>query len=534
MAIATLFVVDLLTRGWSGLEAHYADRGLLPRSALFEEFSHPWNWSLLFLSGRTEVIAGIFGVGAVAGVAMAVGFYTRLATFVCWMILISIQSRNPMIIHGGDVLLRQLLFWAMFVPLGARHSVDATREAPPQAPNRYWSIGTVALLAQVVILYEFAFLHKTGKEWWPLGTAVQQAMQVDVFVWGLGLWLREHPLVMHYLTYLTLAVQSVGPIFLISPIYPTLTRTIALVSLVGMHVGLGLSLDLGSFPWIDAAGMVPLIPAFYLDRMGGLFAAIDRGLRPIARALSALADAASWRPARTWLVTPWLSRVTVVGMLAYVLAWNAASIERWNIAFPQNYTWIAHLTRTDQVWNMFSPRPMRDDGWYVMHGKLEDGTEVDVYHATVGAPSKDKPADVPADYVDQRWRKYLMNLWGKNNSGHRVYYGRWLCRHWSDVHPDLARLQRFQITYMKEQTRKDGTARDVEPSQIWDHICLTKQERQRRDAREAEASSPRGARVEGVDATEAEPASEPPAPDADPTPPAGQTAPEPSPAVAPG
>jgi hypothetical protein len=33
--------------------------------------------------------------------------------------------RNPYILSGGDVLLRVVVFWAMFLPLGDRYSLDA-------------------------------------------------------------------------------------------------------------------------------------------------------------------------------------------------------------------------------------------------------------------------------------------------------------------------------------------------------------------------------------------------------------------------
>ena len=34
------------------------------------------------------------------------------------------ESRNPIILHGGDIVLRMMLFWSLFLPLGARWSAD--------------------------------------------------------------------------------------------------------------------------------------------------------------------------------------------------------------------------------------------------------------------------------------------------------------------------------------------------------------------------------------------------------------------------
>ena len=60
------------------------------------------------------LVAGLF-----AGLLL-VGYRTGLATCVSWFMLLSVQARNPIILQGGDVLLRLLLFWGIFLPLGER------------------------------------------------------------------------------------------------------------------------------------------------------------------------------------------------------------------------------------------------------------------------------------------------------------------------------------------------------------------------------------------------------------------------------
>jgi hypothetical protein len=54
----------------------------------------------------------------VAATAVALGYYTRLAMFLSWYPVISLHDRNPIILHNGDGVLRLLLFWGMFLPLG--------------------------------------------------------------------------------------------------------------------------------------------------------------------------------------------------------------------------------------------------------------------------------------------------------------------------------------------------------------------------------------------------------------------------------
>jgi len=121
-----------------------------------------------------------------------------------------------------------------------------------------------------------------------------------------------------------------------------------------------------------------------------------------------------------------------------------------------------------QYWTMFAPDPLRDDGWYVMPGRLTNGTKVDIYRG--GAPvSYDKPADVSAQYGDARSRNYMMNLWQRSYSDYRLYYGQYHCREWNREHD--VKLETFQMVYVLEQTGSDGDEPPEERT-IWRHDCF--------------------------------------------------------------
>ena len=96
-----------------------------------------------------------------------VGWHTRIATAVSWALLVSLHARNPWLASmGGDALLRLFLFWGMFLPLGARLSLDARREpALARAPAQYVSAATVALLGQVCLVYFATGAQKSGELW---------------------------------------------------------------------------------------------------------------------------------------------------------------------------------------------------------------------------------------------------------------------------------------------------------------------------------------------------------------------------------
>ena len=121
MCAALVVLADLALRA-RDLRAHYTDDGVLPQAYFLVDKTR---WSLHLLSGSAYFQAALFVLAAVFALLLLVGYRTRLATFVTWLLLLSLQSRNWMILNSGDVVLRLTLFWSLFLPLGARFSVDS-------------------------------------------------------------------------------------------------------------------------------------------------------------------------------------------------------------------------------------------------------------------------------------------------------------------------------------------------------------------------------------------------------------------------
>lgn len=67
----------------------------------------------------------VFLVHIFIGLCMAVGYHTSLMTCLTWFMTVSLHARNILVLHGGDILMRMLLFFAMFLPLGEVYSIDA-------------------------------------------------------------------------------------------------------------------------------------------------------------------------------------------------------------------------------------------------------------------------------------------------------------------------------------------------------------------------------------------------------------------------
>ena len=146
VVFALIVLVDLLSR-LSDLKVFYSDDGVMPRAAVHENLPHSWFISLHFLSGRAEVEALMFVISGTSCSATPRGLQNSDGNvFGPGLLFSSLCIRNPFIVHGGDNLLKMMLFWGIFVPWGARYSVDSslnpTPGALPQESVFNWSDGS--------------------------------------------------------------------------------------------------------------------------------------------------------------------------------------------------------------------------------------------------------------------------------------------------------------------------------------------------------------------------------------------------------
>jgi hypothetical protein len=269
LGLGLLIILDLINRA-SALNAHYTDWGLLPRDILIREFRTPWRFSIHLLSGQFEFQVALFILAGVLAFSLAVGYRTRLVTILSWILLLSLQTRNPMVLQAGDTILRMLLFWGMFLPLGATYSVDSIF-APNQKPlpRSVKSISTFAVLLQVAFVYWFSYLLKDHPIW-KQGEAIYYALSIDHFVTPIGLTLLQHPSMMKGLTYLTLWLEALGPFLVFMPFGTGAFRFVIITLFCCFHLGLAATMELGLFPYISIVGWSLFLPGAVWDRLSNL------------------------------------------------------------------------------------------------------------------------------------------------------------------------------------------------------------------------------------------------------------------------
>jgi hypothetical protein len=453
IGLGLLLLADLFVRS-GDLTAHYTDAGVLPRDVV------PASATCLHgLDGSWAFQAALFLVAGLFALALLVGWHTRLATFASCFLLISLHARNPLVIDGGDVLLRVLLFWGIFLPLGARWSLDRARSPEPPPPPCVTSVATTALLLQVCFVYWFSALLKSDPSWRTDGTAVYYALSLEPFATRMGRHLLAYPDLLRLFTLATFWLEALGPALLFVPYGQGPLRTFAVAGFGLFHLlGLNLTLELGHFPYVCAVAWLALLPTWFWDRI-------------MPRSPERLGAPPGGGVPET-IATPVWMQVMAGVLLIYVFFWNVRTIdfERFEPLLPQRLNWLGEGLGLGQSWGMFAPYPSKESGWYVIVGTREDGRQVDLF--TGGGPVRwDRPELVSATFKNTRWRKYLMNLAQLEHARYRDGYARYLCGQWNAAHIGGERLKSVEVYFMLAITLPNDQASPRHRVLLGTHVC---------------------------------------------------------------
>ncbi|MEZ6094117.1 MAG: HTTM domain-containing protein [Pirellulaceae bacterium] len=150
-------------------QTFFSDQGVLPRvndREILDSMGLQSAWTLYAINGSVEFARGMMLAQLITAIAFTVGFATRWANVICLILVWSLQMRNPLITTGGDVLLRTLLIWSMFLPMGAAASVDMIIRPSKRWPKSHvFNVATVGMVVQLMFVYFCAGVAKLNADW---------------------------------------------------------------------------------------------------------------------------------------------------------------------------------------------------------------------------------------------------------------------------------------------------------------------------------------------------------------------------------
>lgn len=261
--LAGIVLVDLFYRAHH-LYEHYGRFGIFPKELWLTWWADNGYWSLHMLFEAPEWSLALMVLEALAGLFLLIGWYTRLSTVVVWFLAVSLDHANQFIIQAGDTWLTVFLFIGIFLPLGTYASVDAGLQKQAPENTRFTSIWTFALILQIALFYFAASLFKNGITWQD-GNAVYYALSLDYFRTWFGSLIYQSRELLTVITFGVHYLQYIVPYLILAPFFTKYLRSIAVILLIGMHIGLGISMHLGPFSFVSIAGLCALLPSFFFD-----------------------------------------------------------------------------------------------------------------------------------------------------------------------------------------------------------------------------------------------------------------------------
>lgn len=264
ICLGLMVIVDLILRS-RDLVAFYTDAGVFPRTIAIPN-SLEWSYSFHFMNGTATFQIILFLVHALFAFQLMLGYRTWLATVATLILTISLQVRNPHILQGSDILLTLLLFWSLFLPLGARFSFDEGLNKTPPQSNHYVSMASAALLLQAMAVYFFsAVMKEANPEWSTTYTGVLYALRGGSYGTSLGQWFGQFETIARWLTRYVMLLEYYGPFLMFLSAYYAPARLLMQLLFISMHLGFLLFLGVGQFPWISITSLLAFTPSAVWD-----------------------------------------------------------------------------------------------------------------------------------------------------------------------------------------------------------------------------------------------------------------------------
>ena len=181
----------------------------------------------------------------VSAIALTIGWHSRLAALIVFVLIMSFEFRNPFIFNSGDNLIRiEALFLAMS-PCGAALSLDKYRTT-----GSFWSAQIRApwpirlMQVQLTLIYLATFQIRMTGEKWPDGTALSYAFRLDdMLIVQVPQWISTNALLMNVATSGTLLLELAIGIL----VWNRRCRPIVLAAGLVLHSAILVSVAVGFF-----------------------------------------------------------------------------------------------------------------------------------------------------------------------------------------------------------------------------------------------------------------------------------------------
>ena len=458
LLLTTALFTDLAER-FLNTRYFFTESGIFPEPLWDKIYGYkPYYWSLHF-NESDLIIWCMVGLQVILAGCLVIGYRLRLTLILSWILLLSMNLGNPLLTYGGDKLSPGLLLIAALIPLTV-----AQRQKAGNGPLTY--LAGFLMLAQVTMLYTAAGAAKVWQVYWMNGDALYNAMHFNLLVKPLGLFLLNFETFLKVSSWATPWAEIVLPMLCWLPSWKGRIRALALLGILGLNIGIWLTMDVGYFMFYSSAAVICLMPAVFWDTLAPLTSKIKQWLeRPgfIQGNRIAVWLAHETQPvpqdtesSRATFDLP--SKFNAVLMVWLILVLGISGLESMKVWKRVNWpspVWNSvRAPNLYQNWGLFT-NPNTQLQWYVSKAKLANGKTVDILQdgAQVSFP---RPEGRPELFRGNfRWRlAFAKANKHKKHSAIRSAIAANVARIWNDKHSPEEQVQSLEIYKMSKVLSK--------------------------------------------------------------------------------
>lgn len=266
VVFAAVLITDQLFQYLPNLGTFYGPEGYAPEGLLDGWLARTWRWGVLFFHTDNMTIIGcLFAGWFAAGVALLLGWRTRVAAFFVWFGAMLFIHRNAILKNSGDDILTFVSFLLIFAPCNEAFSLDDRRRRRreyDEGPRyiRPWAV-RVFQIQLCTIYFTTGGAKLYGETWWN-GTSVHNVLNdVSMARWSyaqlpLPYWLTA------LLTWGTLLFEC-GFVFFV--LWKPTRKWILYAGLL-FHIGIYLTIEVGWFSFYSMALYAAWIPSAWWEK----------------------------------------------------------------------------------------------------------------------------------------------------------------------------------------------------------------------------------------------------------------------------
>jgi hypothetical protein len=206
-----------------------------------------------------------FVVFVLACLCLTVGLFSRVASIIVYVGLVTFLHRNIYVHHGGNHLMCLAAFWLIFMPIDSALSLDRLwfkKGQPFWEPQKCSLWGLKAYQFQFALIYWQAFLSKLAAASWWDGTAMYYVMRHQEFSRFPVPFIAQNLILLKLATWGSIFAESLGWTL----IWFAETRYLVLAILLVFHLGIEYSMNIPIFEHIMIVSLICFIPGEDADK----------------------------------------------------------------------------------------------------------------------------------------------------------------------------------------------------------------------------------------------------------------------------